>query len=587
MDEQLVRRYLADALCDALFRLPGPSRLSDIMGALPPTMRMSDAAAQELMGADPRFAPCETRWDLRHRQDLSERPLGGALELIVQAYGRPVPEPLLLTELCLSKQGDPEEFRTLLARLLEGNRNVGFDGQYYYLTRWLVNTSATEEQRLLYLNGLHNDEAFLKAQKKLLAPGLKGRTPLDTAEAVLKAYGGGLDNRGLGLVLWCHHGDRFDAATVLSAMLADERFVALSGPQWLGAGQARTLEKAAGKLRGEPTEQSEAVDLNALLQTAPAQRLRLNDEELRAVLHLVGSSRQPVTVDEILRDVLKLRPKQRNFGPAAYALEELLNSDLRLARVQRGQYLPRQNVPAWVRSVPGSLIPEALTVGPREVSPDVVLQPDELEADLREQVRSPFYEDQGEPDVALGEESADSTQMAIAHHHYRLGTAKLRLCDRRLFNVPAPVAMVWFQSPDETLFPVWVNTETRLLYGLLPWYREWLHPTGSLLTIRRLPARVGAFALEYNGETDPGTYIGRERFAQVLDLGERLRRRRAFRLETITELLGQSEKGLPFDQLWAQVNLIVRSTRLQVASILSHYPQFSLAGGRWMLTDGQ
>jgi hypothetical protein len=107
------------------------------------------------------------------------------------------------------------------------------------------------------------------------------------------------------------------------------------------------------------------------------------------------------------------------------------------------------------------------------------------------------------------------------------------------------------------------------------------------LTIRRLPARAGAFALEYNGETDPGTYIGRERFAQVLDLGERLRRRRAFRLEIITELLGQSDKGLPFDQLWAQVNLIVRSTRLQVASILSHYPQFSLAGGRWMLTDGQ
>lgn len=581
-----MRRYLADALCDALFRLPGPSRLFDILSALPPAVRMSEAAAQELMAADPRFVPCETRWDLRHRQDMGERPLGGALELILQAYGRPVPEPLLLTELCLNKPGDPEEFRSLLARLLDGNRSVGYDGEYYYLTRWLVNTSADEEQRLLFLNGLHHDEAFLKARKKLQSPNLKGRTPLDTAEAVLKAYGGGLDNRGLGLVLWHHHGDRFEAAAVLSAMLADERFVVLSGPQWLAASQVRTLEKAASKLRGEAGEPPEKVDLNALLQTAPAQRLRLNDEVLQAVLHLVGSSRQPITVDEILRDVLKLRPKQRDFGPAAYALEELLNGDLRLARVQRGQYLPRQNVPAWVRSVPETLIPETLTLGPREVSPDVTLQANELEADLREQVRSPFYEDQGEPDVALGEESADSTRMAIAYHHYRLGTAKLRLCDRRLFNVPAPIAMVWFRSPDETIFPVWINTDTRLLYGLLTWYREWLHPTGSLLTIRRLPDRVGTYALEYNGETDSGTYIGRERFAQVLDLRERLRRRRAFRLEIITELLGQSDKGLPFDQLWAQVNLIARSTRLQVASILSHYPQFSLVGGRWMLTAG-
>lgn len=588
MDEQLVRRYLADALCDALFRLPGPARLSDVIAALPSAARMSDATAVEVMGTDPRFAPCETRWDLSHRQDLGERPLGGALELILQAYGRPLPEPLLVAELCLSKQGDPEEFRALLARLLRGSRDVGYDGECYYLSRWLVNTSASEEQRLLYLNGLDHDEVFQKAQKKLLAAGIKGRTPLDTAEAVLKAYSGGLDNRALGLVLWRHHGDRFEAVEVLGAMLGDERFLALSGPQWVGATQARALEKAAAKLRGAPDEPPEAVDVHAVLQVAPAQRLRLSEDETRAVLHFAGRSRQPVTVDEVLQDVLKLRPKQRNFGPAAHAVEDLLSSDLRLARLQRGQYISRQAVPDWVRSVPETLVPEVLALGPREVSPDVVLPLEELDPDLRDVVRSPFYEDQGEPDVAVGDESAESTQMPIAYHHYRLGTAKLRLGDRRLFNVPGPITMVTLHSPDETAFPVWVNTETRLLYGLLPWYQEWLHPTGSLLTIRRLPERVGAYALEYNGETDSGTYVGRERFTQLLELGERLRRRRAFRLEIVTELLGHSDKGLSFDQLWAQVNLIARSTRLQVASLLSHYPQFRLAGGgRWALDAGR
>jgi len=229
------------------------------------------------------------------------------------------------------------------------------------------------------------------------------------------------------------------------------------------------------------------------------------------------------------------------------------------------------------------LEPETLILGPREVNPDIVLPLDKLDMELREPVRSPFYEDQGEEEVGVGEENADRTQIAIPYHHYRLGTMKLRLRDRRLFTVAGPITMVTVHSPDETAFPVWVNTDTRLLYGLLPWYQDWLHPTGSLLTIRRVAGQAATYALEYNDETDSGTYIGRERFAQLLDLGERLRRRRAFLLEVVTELLAQSDKGLPFDQLWAQVNLIRRSTRLQVASILSHYPQFGLAGGRWVL----
>jgi hypothetical protein len=583
LDEKLVRRYLADALCDALLRLPGPVRLPDILAVLPPTVRMSGMVAHDLLAADPRFAPCETRWDLLCRQDLGDRPLGGALDLILQAYGRPLPESLLLSELCLSKQGDPEEFRELLQRLLRSSRDVGYDGECYYLTRWLANTSASEDQRLLYLNGLDHDEAFQKTQKKLLAAGVKGRTPLDTAEAVLKAYGQPLDNRGLGLVLWRHHGDRFGAADALTSMRQDERFLALSGPRWLGAVQALALEKAADKLRGEPEAPAEPASVAAVLQSAPAQRLRLSEDDSRAALHLAVQSRQPVTLDEILAEVLKLRPKQRSFGPAAHALEELLSSDLRLARLQRGEYISRQAIPDWVRSVPRTLCPEVVALGPREVSPDVLLPVDELAADLGERVRSPFYEDQGETDVAVSDESPDSTRIPIAYHHYRLGTMKLRLCDRRLLNTPGAITMITLRSPDDTAFAAWVNTETRLLYGLLPWYRRWLHPSGSLLTIRRIADRAGTYALEYSDETDAGTYIGRERFGQILELGERLRRRRAFLLEIVTELLSQSDKGLTFDQLWAQTNLVRRVTRLQVACILSHYPQFSpVGGGRWV-----
>jgi hypothetical protein len=589
LDEQIVRQCLADALCDALFRVPGPVRLWSILDALGPAARMSAKVALELLKSDPRFEACETRWDLAHRAEISGRPLGGALEAILQAYGGPMPEVALLSELCLSKSGDPDDFRVLLERLLRGSREIGLDGERYYRTRWLVNTAAREEQRLLYLNGLDGDQTFIKALKKLKAPTLKGRTPLDTAEAVLKAYGQPLDNRALGLALWHHHDDRFVPAETLSAMMTDERFLLLSGPKWLAGPPVRTLQKAADKLRGEPEVPPTGGDLTLVLQAPPAQRMRLTEENSRAVLHVAQRSRVPVTMDELLTDVLQIRPKQRNYSSAAHALEELLNSDLHLARLQRGHYISRQAIPEWVRSVPPSLVPEVLPLGPREVCPDVVLRVDELEAGLAERVRSPLYEDQGDNDALPGDEAVESTRIAILYHHFRLGTMKLRLCDWRFFGATGPVTMVRFQSPDGVAFPVWVNTEHRLLYGLLSWYAAWLHPNGSLLTIERPAGDSDVYRLVYEDETDPGTYVGRERFAQLQELATRLRRRRAFLLDIVTELLhlagratGREDKGLAFDQLWSQVNLIRRTSRLQVASILSYYPQFHAPhGGRW------
>lgn len=583
MHDELAHHYLADALCEALFRLPGPSRLGVILATVPEDLRAAPAVAAKLLAADPRFVAIETRWDLAHRVNLADRPLGGALELILQAFGRPMPESMLLAELSLLKGGDPEENRVLLARLTRGSREVGWDGVYYYRLRWLANTLANEDQRLLYLNGLEQDQTFIKAQKKLTAASLKGRTVLDTAAAVLKAYGQPLDNRALGLVLWRLHGDKFDAATILSEMLADERFHLLSGPCWIGDTQSKTLEKATAKARGQAELPAAPLDAAAALQTPPTQKLKLTEPVMRAAQQLAQLSRTPVGLGELLEDVMDVRPKSRNYVPAAHALDDLLAGDLRLMRLQRGQYLSKLAIPEWVRGVPVGLKPETLSLGPGEVNPDILLPVEALDPELAALVQAPLYEDLGEAEVLVGEEADQETQIPIPYHHYRLGTMRLRLLDRRLLDVPGPVTVVTFLSPDGTAVPVWVNTETRLLYGLLRWYEEWLYPAGSLLTIRR-GAEPEVYELVYTDETDPGTHLSYERLAELLDLRERLRRRRAFLLDIVTELLREAPKGLSFDQLCTQVNIVRRTTRLQVASILSHYEQFSLgSGGRWAL----
>lgn len=583
--DQAVRHYVADALCEALFEQPGPTRTQVLLQALPAEVPCSPSLAVETMALDARFDRCVTRWDLSHRSTVSTRPFGGALEAILQAYGRPMPRALLISELCLSRPGDPSQFDQLLNRLLLTGSDFGSFDEYLILNSWLAITSVQDERSRLFVNGLAGDDDYRLLRGKLLAPTLKQRHVLDTAAALLKTAKDPVSNRGLGLILHHHHGDRFSPAETLAAMHYDERFLPLSGPEWTLRTQEKTYTRALAKLATDTAEAEGdvEVDLEAVLRTPPAQKAKLAPQVLSDSLELAVNSRTPVDVSEMLSDILQLRPRQRNFGPSAHALDQALNADLWLLRTAPGRYLSRRTLPPWVKTVPPALVPAQVPLAPRETTPEVLLAPEALAPGLAERVADPFYEDQGETGISLGEDYLTETTMPIACHHHHCGTMKLRSQDRRLYDQPGPISLVTFVTPLDHRLPIWVNLETRLLYGFLTWYQEALPPCGALVKIQRDPDDPDVYHLLSDAQTDPGTYIGRDRLTQLQPIRERLLRKRAFAVDIVTALLQGNKKGLPFDQLWSQMNIIRRSTRLLLASTLTVYEQFSESAGRWRL----
>jgi hypothetical protein len=160
---------------------------------------------------------------------------------------------------------------------------------------------------------------------------------------------------------------------------------------------------------------------------------------------------------------------------------------------------------------------------------------------------------------------------------------KLRARDLQFFHQNVPIMLVTFVTPGGERLPVWINQQTRLLYGFLTWYDAALPPCGALVTIQRDTEDRDVYHLLYKGETDPGTYIGKDRLAQLESLRDRLRRKRPFLVDIIVALLHGNDKGLQFDQLWSQVNVIRRTTRQMVASTLTQYEQFVESGGRWRI----
>lgn len=570
--------YLSDMACQALYEYPGPARFRDLLHNVRQRVAVPANRLAEVLAADARFEQIAGRWDVAARRAAEARPLGGALQGLLEAYGQPMPRRLLTATLCLGRRGSPPQIDELLDRLLASSPEVAqFNGCVYPHT-WLAIFPNTDDEGLLFHNGLSGDEDFRRMRNKLQGTQHRKRQVIDTAEAVLAAARRPLDNRALGLVLRELHGDRFDPAAMLAQMSCDGRFICLSGPAWALQTQEKSWLKAisAGGEKDEVTEKP--ADIERLLQSAPTQRLKLSVAQQLALQELTGAAQTPVEVTEAVTDVLGIRPRGRDFSGAIHAVEAAMAAEPSLARLRPGKYLVQPGVPAWVRTLPE---PVQVPPGPDTAGAEELPALEELPEELAELVQDPMYEDVGEPVVRAGEEAALETQLIIPWHHHLCGTFFLRSRDMRFFGAPAGVNMITLVLPDGRRQPIWMNGHTRLAYGLLGWYDEALPLTGALVTLRP-GEEADVFTVEYDGETHPPAVVGEERMERLLQLREFVRRRRMSIAGIVRAVLQKQAKGLGFDRLWTQVNIVQRMTRYQLASALARGEGLVDAGkGKW------
>ncbi|MCE5240877.1 hypothetical protein LLH23_20630 [bacterium] len=578
--DQVAAHYLADVACEVLFRYPGPMPWNDLWRRVTALAPVDGDTLEAVLAEDVRFVPLAGRWDLAPRLEAQERPLGGALEGLLECYGKPMPRVVLIAELCLGRPGSPPQTDQLLARLLASSRDLAAFDDCLYCTSWLPRLGANDPQGLLFINQLTDDEAFRSLHRKLLAAQHRQRQILDTAEAVLKAARVPLHNRALGLVLHAHHAERFAPATTLADMASDDRFVCLSGPAWALSTQEKAWRKALAPREAPAPTPERPLDFVQILQAPASERVRLGEEDMEALQQFAEALRTPIGVLEAVQGALGLRPRQRHFPGAVHAVEGAFAADLSLTRLRPGTYLRRRAVPPWANEVPEALRPVhgPLTLGETD---EALVPIAELPAQLADEVLDPAYEDIGETELTVVEEPLTEISLTIPWHHWRCGTLMLRQRDRSFFRLPASLTLLTLHTPDDRRLPVWANSQTSLLYGLLTWYDEVLPPSGAIVTLSRTD-EPDVLVLEYNEETDHAARIGADRMAQLLALRDRLQRRPTTLAETVATVLQGHAKGLAFDPLWFQLNIVRRTTRHQLASALMLAEALQQAeGGRW------
>jgi len=585
VDSELALEYLGDRLYEALLLQPGAMRPADLTRSLPAETRVSVGLIRECMTEDERFVELEQRFGLAGREELARQPFGGGLAAVLEGYGRPMPEPLLLRALARVRGETPAYYRDLLQRYVQGRDDVLLIDDHVVLGSWLLRVAGEDEEELLFYNGLAGDEELREMWRSCQRRDLRKHDPAATAANIIDAFGQPIGAVGLAFLVYQHHPQIFEPAAFAQQMLERQDVVAVSGPKWmldkhLSAVQ-RELRKLSAAAASDEDELPE-VDLEEVLSAElPADgRYYLEEDDLQNVLAAVGAARLPVGIDELLADLLELKPSDKNYASAAQSLQGLLDDDESLLRLSPGRYLSKAAVPDWVRQIPEELQPVET-----EYAEDIVLEIEGLPEELAIRVRELLYDDvlSGvELEPAEGDISEDSTLYPLAYHHHLAGTMALRAIDRGLFASEAPIALLTFSYEDTDTFSVWLNRDLGLLFGLSAWYRKYLPPAGALFSVAR-GQEPEHYTLQYKRERDSDTYVEPERVAELEKKRERVARRPISIFDLLIELMGDHPDGIAFDALWAEMNVVRCATRLRLASLLAYYKCFEEKAGAWLL----
>ena len=585
-DRELALQYLGDCLYGAILGQAGAVRPSDLVRSLPRGVRVGVGLIRQLLEDDDRFEEMAGRFEIAARDSLRTRPFGGAIRAILEDHGRPVPAPLMITALARLRGGSPQYFHGLLDSFVESRDEVIYAADHVVASDWLLLMEGDDEREMLFYNRLDRDEDLREMREECEKRDLRKRDPGLTAAHILDTFDRPISPRALAFLSCAHHPQIFDPAVLVQQLLERDDVIASTG-QWIGQNYLAKLHEELGSASDEIAGEADelpSVDLGEILSNdPPATPFKLESDDQANVLAIVGGVHAPIGIDELIIDLLEISPDQRKFNAAVHVLDRLLDDQPDLIRVSPGRYLSREAVPDWVREIPRPLIPVET-----EFEEDVMLPPEALPEALREEVLNPIFEDVGAGvELAPAEHlmAEDSTEVSLLHHHYVVGTLPIRSIDEPLFAMDAELSLLLMRYGDSEVYPTWLNAPLGLIFGLERWYQRHLPPSGAVFRLAHTDA-ADTFVLEYDGRTDEDLSPDEERMIALERKRERVSHRPISIHDLMIELLREHEDALSFNAFWGEMNIVRRTSRLQLASMLVLYPCFVEEDGGWRLETG-
>jgi hypothetical protein len=591
--EALASEALTTLLHRALVRLGEAARIGEVAREVGDET-VTPALARHQMESEPRrFVAVDRRWDIASRYLDKTRPMERILEEVISLYGAPIPTDEVAGELGQITGRPRAAYTEVAPRLLRGAPFFPIAGGLAYgLRSWLLDLTSEREADLLFYNYLSAEKLapFQTAAKNLDWE----NNPTGAALAILSAgKGQPVDNRVVQYFAWKALGEEFDGAALYDAVATDrETFLALPDHRWLlreSMTPLRTLWQAQAELAAQTAAEEPAVE--AAVVEAVAKPLEVTEEDAEELVSYFEGHEDIIRVTDLLTHVFEIRPGSRTFAADTETLTAYL-------RGHSDQYL-------WVGNdrfrAPGSLppyigqLPESLTFPtlPRFETADgeildQMLDDAGLEEGLQEEILDPVAQD------VLDQEALSAIRwpegitgdtvrlrLVLKTHHKEIGTFPLAQIPSGFFPAEPNIVELTVRDASGTGYPIYVDYDVQLVYGLFDVYGEIAAESGAVVYLEKTD-KPDEYRFVSENETDPGVFVSPDRMEELLEFRNEVESGDAISTyDIIRRILDHYRKGCSFLTLLTEVNLVRRTPRRLVASILSGYSAFHPRADRW------
>ena len=592
--EALAQETLTTLLHRALVRLGEPARVGEIAREVGDEA-VTPALARHIMESQPRrFVAVDRRWDITARYLDKTRPTERILEELITLYGAPIPTDNAAGELAQITGRVREAFTEVAPRMLRGAPFFPIAGGLAYgLRSWLLDLTSEREDDLLFYNYL---SVAKLAPFQSAAKGLDWEdNPTGAALAVLTAgKGQPVDNRVVQYFAWKALGEEFDGAALYDAVATDrETFLALADHRWLlreSLEPLRAVWRAQAEKAAEIGAEEPVAEAAAVVETV-AKPLEVTDEDAEEIASYFEGHEDIIRVSDLLTHVFEIRPGGRTFTTDSETLTTYL-------RAHANQYL-------WVGTdrfrAPGSLppyigqLPESLTFPtlPRFETADgeildQMLDDAGLEEGLQEEILDPVAQDVNDQDPASAARwpegatvDAPRLRLVLKAHHKEIGTFPLAQVPPGFFPTEPNIVELTVRDAAGNGYPFYVDYDVQLVYGLFDVYAEVAAESGAVVYLEKTD-KPDEYKFVDENETDPGVFVSPARMEELIEFRGEVESGGAISTyDIVRRILDHYRKGCSFLTLLTEVNLVRRTPRRLLASVLSGYAAFHPRANRW------
>lgn len=531
------------------------------------------ASVRALLASDPnRFAYHERRWIPAARLLGEGRPMAEVVALVLNGFGSPISVDLLVAEVSRIRHSTPEQVGPSVRRLAENDAAfVLLNDDRISLTSWGLVANDQRLARVLALNGV-TQEDFDSVKAKVgdvdwraegaAAKALAAAVPVSfkTLGAVAYAALNSDDPRQVLL---------FDGKAFQREVLGLSDYVLAPDGRIYAAEDAKKWVNTAVRVADRLSPEVEVED------AAP---IEVKPEDLdRIVARLLGNE-GTTTATRLLEEFYEITPSNKTFPDDLANLHTALSGKDGISWVGGDRYRKTGDLPEGIDEVPEPFQFVQSDVKDDEGDPvDVELTDDGLSQTLRKLLQHPLAVDVLDEDIQPAPKTMPETvRLVLRSIHRELGTFPLAQLPTGWLDGEPKLQELVLIDPQGRELQAWMNTETRLITNLFDWWFEQPVENGAVFTLTKT-SRPNVLEFEWLDQPDPVVYISSARMEELRQIA--LESEGKSTLDLLIQVMGHWPKGADYLTLLAEVNVVRRSTRRLIASLLSSYQCFYQRSG--------